>query len=550
MPEPGLYRRWRSRTFAEIIGQDHVTHTLLNALRAGRIAHAYLFSGPRGTGKTTTARVLAKAVNCLDPREGEPCNQCAICTSMNESRALDLIEIDAASNRGIDEMRDLRDKIGFSPSECRFKVYVIDEVHMLTNEAFNALLKTLEEPPPHAIFVLATTEPHKIPLTVLSRCQRFDFRRVTLADLQRKLRTIAASENIRIDPAALEAIARYATGSFRDAESLLDQLVSSGAETVTLEDLRRVLGSAPEELLASIIRAVAERDAGAALRLVNEALDQGAEPRQLTRELLEWLRVLILVKNGAADLAAIPAEALPKWQAQADAVSPRYLLDVIRLVSQAGNQLKAGIHGQLPLELALVEAVLTADHEEQLVEPAPRANPSRREFRVPVPDEQSAPPLRTVDATQDSPSTEPTNSVAADSPQPAVQQPEIEGDLSLSWLQVNWGRLLQGVRTRSRPVEALLKSCEPLAVDDDVVVLGFYHAFHKDRVSEEKSRRVVEDALQELRGRHHRIQCRLFEGNATEREQQTESNRRDRLLDNPMVSEALKRYGARIIDVQ
>ena len=194
MAAQALYRRWRSRTFAEILGQDHVTHTLLNALRADRVGQAYLFCGPRGTGKTTTARVLAKAVNCLDLQDGEPCNKCAICRSLNEGRSLDLIEIDAASNTGVDDVRDLRDKIAFAPSECRYKVYVIDEVHMLSNAAFNALLKTLEEPPPHVIFVLATTEAHKIPLTVVSRCQRFDFRRVSLAHLQQKLELICTQE--------------------------------------------------------------------------------------------------------------------------------------------------------------------------------------------------------------------------------------------------------------------------------------------------------------------------------------------------------------------
>ena len=255
MGTQALYRRWRSRTFAEILGQDHVTHTLLNALRHDRIAHAYLFSGPRGTGKTTTARVLAKAVNCLDPQDGEPCNRCEICCRLNEGRSLDLIEIDAASNRGIDEIRDLRAKIAFSPSECRYKVYVVDEVHMLTNEAFNALLKTLEEPPPHAIFVLATTEPHKIPATVLSRCQRFGFRRVSMASLEKKLRMICERENVCVESPALDAIARYAAGSFRDAESLLDQLVSCGAEVIALEDVRGVLGSAPAEVVSGIVGA-------------------------------------------------------------------------------------------------------------------------------------------------------------------------------------------------------------------------------------------------------------------------------------------------------
>src|SRR5512146_22591 len=243
MSGQALYRKWRSQTFDEIIAQEHVTRTLQNALRGGRVSHAYLFTGPRGTGKTSTARILAKALNCLaeDPA-ARPCNQCSICVGITEGRQLDLIEIDAASNRGIDEIRELRDKIGFRPSEARYKVYIIDEVHMLTKEAFNALLKTLEAPPPHAIFVLATTEPDRVPETVRSRCQRFDFRRVPTQKIAQHLGRILEAEGSRAAPEALLAIARRATGSMRDAISLLDQLLSYGDEVIGLARVESVLG--------------------------------------------------------------------------------------------------------------------------------------------------------------------------------------------------------------------------------------------------------------------------------------------------------------------
>jgi DNA polymerase-3 subunit gamma/tau len=567
MATQALYRRWRSRTFAEILGQDHITDTLLNALRAGRIAHAYLFSGPRGTGKTTTARVLAKAVNCLDPQDGEPCNQCAICRSLNEGRALDLIEIDAASNRGIDEIRDLREKIAFSPNECRYKVYVVDEVHMLTNEAFNALLKTLEEPPPHAIFVLATTAPHKIPTTVLSRCQRFDFRRVTLPHLKHKLQLICGQEGVKIQPAALDAIARYAAGSFRDAESLLDQLISYGAEEIKLDDVRRVLGSAPEEVISGIVDSVVKGDGGAGLSLINEALDSGVEPRQLTHEILEHLRAVLLLKNGGADLLSVTPEVLQEMTAQAERFPLPRLLRTVRLFNEASTNLKTGLHSQLPLELALVEATLT-DGQATPSEPGPGGDAAPQPEPVPGSSPAPAPVVSGVDAQakeggRGSPDVAPSSQARASqagAPSPAeasagaadkgASPPAGIPELTRSWLQENWGSVLQAIRPRNRAVEALLKSCEPMAVQDDRVTLGFYHSFHREKTNEDRNRQVIEETLSELAGRPLRVKCALLEGDREQKEQESEAKRREELLDNPVVREAVERYGAKVIDIQ
>ena len=570
MGTQALYRRWRSRTFAEILGQDHITHTLLNALRHDRIAHAYLFSGPRGTGKTTTARVLAKAVNCLDPQEGEPCNRCAICRSLNEGRSLDLIEIDAASNRGIDEIRDLREKIAFSPSECRYKVYVVDEVHMLTNEAFNAILKTLEEPPPHAIFVLATTELSKIPATVLSRCQRFDFRRVSVANLEIKLRMICERESVRVEAPALDAIARYAAGSFRDAESLLDQLVSYGAEVLALEDVRRVLGSAPAEVVSGIVRAAISGDVCAGLGLIHEALDSGVEPRRLAREVLEYLRGVLLVKNGSASLLSVTPEALDEYTALAEGVALERLLATVRIFNEAANELKTGLHAQLPLEMALVEASLLAGPVESAVVAQVGSRDSDPNAALPREAAGEGLPVQKRDApdvadaapgpSQDEQAVAGIKAGAGVPARSLEPGPEVmpganhqEGNAShvtLAWLQDNWAKLLRAIRSRNRMVEALLKSCEPVSVTDGLVTLGFYHTFHKERVGEDQHRVTVEEALLELSGQPLRVKGVLWEGDREEREQGKEARRREELLSNPVVHEAITNYGARVVDVR
>ncbi len=510
MSSQALYRRWRPKTFEEVIGQSHVTTTLKNALQSGRIRHAYLFAGPRGTGKTTMGRLLAKAVNCLSDDE-RPCNKCHICDAINEGRLLDLIEIDAASNRGIDEVRSIREKVGFRPNEARYKVYILDEAHMLTEPAFNALLKTLEEPPPHVIFVLVTTEPHKIPLTILSRCQRFDFRRIPLNDIIARLEKIASQEGLKVEPKALELIARSATGSMRDAESLLDQLASYGGESITLSQVQSVLGTVPHEAVGELVACIASKDVAGGLRIINRLVEEGADPKQLSRQLVDYLRCLLIIKvSDGENILNVTKEVFQRMRTQSARTSTSELLRLTNLFNRAGSVASYGPQPQLPLELAFIEATLSSEHPE------------------------SSPPKTAREASL---------------PQPGPFSTEVEGEAILketraNWegatleeVKRNWARVLKEIRARNRSVEALLKSCEPIACEEGLIVLGFYYSFHKEKIEDPRRKALVERVMSRVMGNPCRIKCVL-------------SPRESRLADDPLIKAALEKYGAKVADIK
>jgi len=363
-----LYRKYRPKTFAEITGQEHVVQTLTNALSSHMVSHAYLFCGPRGTGKTTIARLLAKAVNCENRKEGtaEPCNQCSSCNEINESRAIDLIEIDAASNRGVDEIRDLRDGIRFRPTKSKYKVFIIDESHQLTKEAANALLKTLEEPPSHAIFVLATTEIHKMIPTIVSRCQRFDFRKLTLPEIIRRLEIIAQKEKVKIERPALELIALNSGGSIRDAEGLLDQALTFAGtlgqeQLLKAENIKELLGMVDTKLVGELVDFICQKKGGEALDFLNKILEKGKDVQELTKALIHYLRQGLILKI-APDLqnpiiAGLAQEEQQKLQAQVAGFEEAELRRILKLFLEAENRMKYSSIPQLPLELAIIEAL-------------------------------------------------------------------------------------------------------------------------------------------------------------------------------------------------
>lgn len=525
-----FYRKWRPQTLAEVVGQEHVTKTLFNALHTGRVAHAYLFCGPRGTGKTSTGRILAKAVNCLQAGDGEPCNTCELCRAITEGRATDVIEVDAASNRGIDEVRDLRERARFAPNVAKYKVYIVDEVHMLTEPAANALLKTLEEPPGHVIFVLATTESHKVPATILSRCQRFDFRRVPLAAMVSRLGHICEQEGIHIDESSLKLVARSATGSMRDAENLLEQVVAYYGSDIGIHEVQSVLGVTGDVRAQELARHILRKDVPAGLRTINSVSQDGLDLRQFNREMVEYLRGLLLVKAGAATAVDLTAEALAEMEELVEGASMGQISSALKLFRRVDIDFDG--FSTLPLELALVECGLTEDGEE--APPPARAAPRKARAPAPAASKEAAPAAQAVpQATV--PAAETKEGFAE------VSLPELNGDVE--YLRRRWKDVVKATKGMgsSGNLDALLRSaCEPVALEDDTIVLGFYFQFHKEKIEDPKYRHMVENKVSEIFGKSYKIRCVLAEKGqrAPEGEQKGHGH---------LVDAALK-MGARIVE--
>ncbi len=473
-----LYRKWRPARFDDVVGQEHITRTLQNSVASDRVGHAYLFCGPRGTGKTTTARLLAKALNCLHEEAAErPCNECRVCQAVNDGRFLDLIEIDAASNTGVDDIRDLRDKINFSPSEGRYKVYIIDEVHMLSTAAFNALLKTLEEPPPHAKFVLATTEEHKVPMTIKSRCQQFNFRLLTTAEIKQRLNWLAEKEGLTVEPDALALIADQGAGSIRDAESLLDQLVTAPGDTITLERTQMVLGTATNTAVSQLVDAWLDSDGAAGLALIHESLASGADARQFSRQMVAYLRQLLLLQAAGKELVFDgPAEQRDTMLAQAQRAPRHGLIDAVKRFSAAALTQAASWQPQLPLELAFIEMLPET--------PVPivtrTATPLKQEVKKHAPPSKPPPPpepepeVETGTAVQTKTESPPPPPEPVSEPltQPPSSIPQ-SSVLTLEQATAHWRDMVAEAGTQQKNLPALLSMGKPLAIEGHALILGF-----------------------------------------------------------------------------
>jgi DNA polymerase-3 subunit gamma/tau len=555
-----LYRKYRPQSFAEddLFGQDHIVNTLRNAITLNRIAHAYLFCGPRGTGKTTTARLLAKAVNCLDrdPLK-RPCNVCDACVAINRNATTDVIEIDAASNRGIDDIRDLRERVKYAPTQLSTKFYIIDEAHQITGAAANAFLKTLEEPPPHTKFILATTDPEELLQTIVSRCQRFDFRRINLEAMIACLHKVARLEGIDIEQDAIPVIARHATGSLRDALGVLDQVAvyretsDSERQPVTVDTVRTVLGVSRNDRVESLVQALADQDAAAGLRAINEAVEAGDDIRQLGRQLVAYLRMLLLHRAGGASEADDRAKTL------AGRFSLNELAEFARAFSDIDVKVKHSAFPQLPLEIAMVTSAARSETRPSVADlprkqeglapvsqdsgghpPERRFSPDREPAapRVSLKDRvrgqpaplntsgpsnapQATPPDRAPErnhfqrpqddirssAVQDAAQA----SAASPPPAPTDGQPRAASgaEVTLDVIVELWSKIRADVKAVNRRIEALLQQIDPVTVVGNKVFLVSPYEFHRNRMNSDEARTVVEDIISRLVKQRVQVSC-------------------------------------------
>lgn len=491
-----LYRQYRPKTFDEVLGQEHVVNTIKNQIQNGNIGHAYLFSGTKGTGKTSVAKIFSRAVNCLNPVDGNPCNECEICKGILDETIMDVIEMDAASNRGIDDIRELKDKTMYPPSRAKYKIYIIDEVHMLTEQAFNALLKTLEEPPKHLIFILATTEPEKLPQTILSRCQKFDFKRIKTVDLIKNMNKICGELNIPVEERALKLIARNSDGSMRDCLSLLDQCISYKEGELKHEDVLDILGIANTELLFSLVDNIMGKDLENALFKIDEIIQDGKDINQFIKDLIFHFRNLLIVKtsNNPMEIMDIDEETVEKYIVQVKDMSVDYILKVLDILNTSEAQAKWATQPRIILEMAIIK-IVKIEERMALEERVKKLEEIIKGGEIPI---VKANETKTVEKT-----------ITKSKPKKIIEEPKREPEpepepivddgveLPFETIKNNWENILQVVRDSRASTHGLLREGEPISFSNNKLEIGFKdgYGFHKEAISKDENKELVEKII-------------------------------------------------------
>ncbi len=533
-----LARKWRPQVFDDVVGQGHITRTLQNAIATNRLAHAFLFSGPRGVGKTTTARILAKALNCKEGPTPNPCGKCDSCLETAAGTSVDVIEIDGASNRGIEHIRELRETVKYAPAGGKYKVYVIDEVHMLTNEAFNALLKTLEEPPPHVIFIFATTEPQKIPATIHSRCQRYGFKRIALGEIAAKLRAIADREGITVSDQGLMMIARAAEGSMRDSQSLLDQALSYSGTTITDQSLQAILGTVAQETLRTFAVGLFSRDTAGLLRQVDRLLEQGQDMRQFLLSVVEHIRNLIVVAvaKEPGQIIELPASDVELLRQQAAGVDPAWLVMIFDSLSRTLDEMRWSPHQRFTLEIGLVKAcsVVPLQPLEQVL-----GRMQALEARLAA---HGALPIAATDAVRDrGASYAPPKRPAAASLSAASAPPGAAGGLL--------DRIISALKERKPGLAALLGSSRVLESSGASLVIGLAgSSFQLDQLQEQENRDLIEQIAAGLSGRPVAVSFRLVTEGKNETARIVAPKKSAPRSPDPLVQDALSIFNGQVVD--
>ena len=536
-----LYRKYRPQTFDEVLGQDHITTTLKHQIEKGNIGHAYLFSGTRGTGKTSSAKIFSRAVNCLDLKNGNPCNQCDICKGILDESIMDVIEMDAASNNSVDDIRDLRDKVIYPPSRTKYKVYIIDEVHMLSKGAFNALLKTLEEPPKHLIFILATTEPERLPQTILSRCQRFDFKRITNDHIVQNMKKITQSLNVQVDEKVLRLIARNSDGAMRDAQSLLDQCISFNEEKITYEDATNILGITNEDLLFNMVDDILEKSLEKTLGTIDDIIQNGKDIHQFIKDLIYHFRNLMVVKTSNKPEEIMESEDIEALLVQSKKMKLEYILSALQILTTADASAKWSTQPRIILEVAMIKLV-KLEEELSLEERIKRLEMGIRD-KVQSPVEQKV-VERKVLVTE-------TTSVKKEEEikeeeEPAKAETIIDdgSELTLDTINNQWSAVMQTIKTKKINIYALLLEGEVVSFENNLLTIGYKEGFgfHKEAISSPNNKAFVEEII----GAHFNkpIVMSFISGNKTTKSNPNKVNTKDQA-----IIEIIDLFGEDVVEI-